>query len=93
MYNEVLNHPNTSDELRRITDAKLLRHKQQYLHSLPTTGDFLPLKKQLAAEVDELIRGVVILEIPDELAWMIFLEGKDWEQPGQYHPLWTGSVR
>ncbi|KAL0069809.1 Superkiller protein 3 [Marasmius tenuissimus] len=78
LYLEVLNHPNTSDELRRKTDAKLLRYKLQHLHSFPTTVSD-ESKSKVAADVAELISGTVILKVPDELAWTLFLDGKDAE--------------
>lgn len=31
----------------------------------------------MAAEVERLINGMVLLKIPDELAWSLFIEGKD----------------
>ncbi|KAG7088368.1 hypothetical protein E1B28_012371 [Marasmius oreades] len=77
LYAELLNHPNTSDELRRKTDAKLLRYKLQYLHSFSTADPTDGPKSKLATEVTDLIKGAVILKIPDELAWILFLDGKD----------------
>lgn len=74
LYQEVLNHPSTSDELRRSTEAKLIRYKQKYFYALPTTS---PEKALLGEELDELVNGVVIIGVPDELSWSIFLEGKD----------------
>ncbi|KAL0571344.1 Superkiller protein 3 [Marasmius crinis-equi] len=82
LYSEVLNHPNTSDELRRKTDSKLLRYKLQHLHSFPTSASD-DSKNQVAAEVAELIKGVIILKIPDELAWTLYLDGKDAETIGK----------
>lgn len=74
LYQEVLNHPNTSDELRRSTEAKLIMYKQEYFYALPTTSSE---KAPLGKELDELVDGVVIIGVPDELSWSIFLEGKD----------------
>ncbi|KAI0063698.1 superkiller protein 3 SKI3 [Artomyces pyxidatus] len=79
LYNEILNHPNTSDELRRLTESKLLRHKRAYLSALPTVGEKAEFKKKLAAEVQELVNGIVLLQIPDELAWTLFIDGKNSE--------------
>jgi superkiller protein 3 len=83
LYNDVLNHPNTSDELRRQTESKLLRHKQAFLHALPAIGDHSDHKTRLAKEVQELVDGMVLLSIPDELAWLVFLENKNAESIGQ----------
>ncbi|OBZ66566.1 Superkiller protein 3 [Grifola frondosa] len=77
LYNEILNHPNTSDELRRATESKLLRHKQRYLYALPATGEFKTKKVQTAAELDDLVSGMVLLGIGDELAWSLYIESKD----------------
>ncbi|PIL34098.1 hypothetical protein GSI_03809 [Ganoderma sinense ZZ0214-1] len=76
LYNEVLNHPNTSDELRRETEAKLLHLKQQHLFALPPSGKTTE-KVRLASELDELISGMVLLKIPNELAWTLLIESKD----------------
>ncbi|KAJ7497133.1 TPR-like protein [Mycena latifolia] len=74
LYDDVLNHPHTPDDLRRATDAKLLRYKQRFLYALPPAGD-----RKLAAsrEVDDLVAGAITLGIPDELAWMLCLDGRD----------------
>ena len=79
LYDEILNHPNTSDELRRQTESKLLRRKRDHLFSLPLDD---PMKRQLAIEVEKLISGVVLLRIPDELAWSAFIEGQNCEAIG-----------
>lgn len=79
LYDEILNHPNTPDEIRRQTESKQLRHKRDHLFSLPL-GD--PMKRQLAIEVEKLISGVVLLRIADELAWSAFIDGQDCELIG-----------
>ncbi|KAA1474268.1 superkiller protein 3 [Dentipellis sp. KUC8613] len=82
-YHEILNHPNTSDDLRRLTESKLLRHKRQYLQALPTSGDN-DIKQKLMDEVQELVNGIVLLNIPDELAWVIYLDEQDAETIEDY---------
>ena len=79
LYNEILNHPNTSDDVRRATESKLLRHKQSYLCALPISSE----KTKVASELEDLVNGVVLLGIPDELAWTIFIEGKDCDTIGR----------
>jgi hypothetical protein len=79
LYDEILNHPNTSDELRRRTESKQLRRKRDHLFSLPSDD---PMKRQLAIEVEKLISGVVLLRIPDELAWSAFIDGQNYELIG-----------
>jgi superkiller protein 3 len=74
LYQEVLNHPSTSDEFRRFIEAKLIQYKQQYFYAMPTTSSE---KAALGLELDELVNGVVLLGVPDERSWSIFLEGKD----------------
>lgn len=74
LYQEVLNHPNTSDELRRSTEANIIHYKQQFFYALPLSD---PQKAMLNSELDELVNGIVAIGIPDELAWSIFLEGMD----------------
>lgn len=80
-YDDVLNHPNTPDDLRRVTDAKLLRYKHRYLAALPPGGD---TKVAVSREVDGLVAGTITLGIPDELAWMLCLEGQDCIDMGMY---------
>lgn len=79
LYDEILNHPNTSDELRRTTESKLLRLKQRLLNALPAAQ-----KAKVAAELDELVSGMVLLGIRDELAWTLFIENKDAEHIEDY---------
>jgi superkiller protein 3 len=79
LYDEILNHPNTPDELRRQTESKQLRYKRDHLFSLPLDD---PLKGQLAIEVEKMISGVVLLRIADELAWSSFIDGQDCEVIG-----------
>lgn len=81
LYDEILNHPNTSDELRRQTESKQLRRKRYHLFSLPLDD---PMKRQLAIEVEKLISGVVLLRIPDELAWSAFIDGQNCEVIEEY---------
>jgi superkiller protein 3 len=82
LYNEVLMHPSTGDDLRRQTESKLIRYKQRYLHALPDSEESASAKTAVLKELDELVNGVVLLRIPDELAWMIFMEGQDCEVIG-----------
>lgn len=77
LYQELINHPDTSDELRRETEAKLLSLKHRLLYALPRTPETEAQKSELSQEVQEMVNGIVLLEIPNELAWTLYLEGKD----------------
>ena len=77
LYQEVINHPNTSDELRRDVESRLLSFKQKLLSALPDTLDFSDQKHALNREVQDMINGIVLLGIPNELSWALFIEGKD----------------
>ncbi|GJE96722.1 TPR-like protein [Phanerochaete sordida] len=77
LYQEIMSHPNASDELRREAESKLLKHKQQLLFALPTTDAFATQKAKLASEVQDLVSGMVLIKIPNELAWTLFIESKD----------------
>ncbi|KAI0674837.1 TPR-like protein [Trametes maxima] len=77
LYNEILIHPNTPDDLRRETESKLLQLKQRLLFALPTTPPHVETKTRLAAEVSEMTGGMVLLKIPNELAWSLYIESKD----------------
>lgn len=77
LYQEVMSHPHAADELRREAESKLLKHKQQLLFALPLTDKFAAQKAKLASEVQDLVSGMVLLKIPNELAWTLFIESKD----------------
>ncbi|KAJ4468236.1 TPR-like protein [Lentinula aciculospora] len=84
LYNQVLDHPNTDDILRRQTDSKLLRYKHQYMISLPASGETMKKKEEVIKEIEGLISGAVLLHIPDELAWRLFLESRNVENIDGY---------
>ena len=73
LYNEIINHPKTSDELRRETESKVLLYKRQYLFALPAGKE----KDEIRGQVEEMANGAVVLQVPDELAWITYLELKD----------------
>ena len=72
-----MNHPHTSDELRRATESKLLSFKERYQQALPTSGEHGKLKAQLGKQIKELIDGIVLLNIPNESAWVSYIESQD----------------
>ena len=80
MYLEVLAHPRTSDELRRSTEACLLQRRHERLLALPTSD---PEKQKVWAEVMEMVNGMILLKIPNELAWSIYFETRDLETLGE----------
>lgn len=82
LYGEIINHPRTSDELRRATEAKLLSLLHSYLLSVPASEKNITLKDQLRRQVQDLAEGAVLLEVPDPLAWLFVLEGKDFDSLG-----------
>lgn len=82
MYDEIINHPGTSDELRRSTEAKLFRYRLKYLKALSVQD---PKKKEVLRLVDEMIRGMVLLEIPDDLVWSEWLESRNATTIGVLH--------
>ncbi|KIK67005.1 hypothetical protein GYMLUDRAFT_37036 [Collybiopsis luxurians FD-317 M1] len=84
LYGQVLDQPDTSDALRRETDSKLLRYKHKYLLSLPSTGDSVITKMEVVKEMESMINGAVLLHIPDDLAWILYLERKDVETIAGY---------
>ncbi|KXN90207.1 Superkiller protein 3 [Leucoagaricus sp. SymC.cos] len=84
LYTQITNHPNSSDDLLRSTETKLLQYKANYLHALPVTEEFKALKDQLRTEVNELVRGVILLKVPDELAWTLYIEEQDCEIMDEY---------
>lgn len=80
MYDQLLNHPSTSDDLRRLTEAKIFRYKLKLLHSLELSD---PAKKATLGEINEIIRGTVLLGIPDEMVWGEYFESIDAPQLGE----------
>lgn len=76
-YNEVLNHPSTSDELRRETESKLFSHKQRLMSVIPSSGDPSQRKGQVSEELEEMVDGIVLLGIPNEPVWKYYIEGQD----------------
>ena len=42
------------------------------------------MKEHLAAEVDEFIDGIVLLKVPDQFAWTLYIESKDAASIGEY---------
>jgi superkiller protein 3 len=86
LYSDIVNHPSTSDELRRDTEAKILRYKHNFRCALAQTGEDVKLKINLGDEIRDIIDGVVLLGIPDELAWNMHLESQDHASLGKlYH--------
>ncbi|KIO22864.1 hypothetical protein M407DRAFT_27663, partial [Tulasnella calospora MUT 4182] len=84
LYGEVIGHPQTSDELRRSTEAKLLRQRHNLLTATPASGSTAQEKKSLQAEVEELVNGFVLLKIPDSLAWNAYIERCNYERLEDY---------
>ncbi|EJU03995.1 TPR-like protein [Dacryopinax primogenitus] len=72
LYGEVLNHPNASDDLRRETERKLFRLKLAALEFASKEE-----KGKLRDVLIEMARGQVLLGIPDELAWSVWVEWRD----------------
>ena len=83
-YTEIINHPNTSDDLRRETEAKVLRYKHNYRCALSSTSEDKQLKLKLGEEIKNIVDGAVLLDIPDDLAWSMKIESEDNELLGLY---------
>ncbi|KAG8761021.1 Superkiller protein 3 [Serendipita sp. 396] len=82
LYEEVLNHPRTDDELRRSIEASLLQRKRERLWSLDSAD---PAKEALRQEVTEMVNGIVLLKIPNEFAWCQYFETADFESIDEYN--------
>ncbi|PVG02399.1 TPR-like protein [Serendipita vermifera] len=74
LYTEVLNHAKTSDDLRRSTEASLLQRRKQKLWSIPSADSE---KDKLRKEFMGMVDGMVLINIPNELAWTLYFEAKD----------------
>ena len=84
LYDEIISHPNTSDELRRLTESKLLRYKYRYQCALPSTGESGALKLKIGNEVQSMIDGVILLDIPNEYAWTLYIESRNTDSIGLF---------
>lgn len=75
----IRNHPRTDDKLRRDVEAKLLRHFAELAKAVPTEGPSanVGLKQAVRQQTLEFARGFVVLQVPDELAWTIYLDWND----------------
>ena len=75
----IRNHPRTDDKLRRDVEAKLLRHFAELAKAVPTEGPSanVGLKQAVRQQTFEFARGFVVLQVPDELAWTIYLDWND----------------
>jgi superkiller protein 3 len=80
LYLEVLSHPRTSDDLRRSTEACLLQRRQERLLALSAND---PAKKPLRLELMDMVNGLILLKIPNELAWNIYFEMLDLRTLGE----------
>jgi len=49
----------------------------QHLEALPNSGPEAKSKRQLLSEVESLCNGVILLGLPDELAWMFIIDNRD----------------
>ena len=76
-YNEILNHPNASDELRRETESKLFSHKQRLMSAMPSSGQVSERKAQVSEELEEMVNGIILLGISNEPVWRYYIEGRD----------------
>jgi superkiller protein 3 len=76
----VLSHARTSDDLRRSTEASLLQRRYERLLAL-TAND--PAKESLRLEVMDMVNGLILLKIPNELAWNIYFETLDLRTLGE----------
>ncbi|PWN26217.1 hypothetical protein BDZ90DRAFT_233352 [Jaminaea rosea] len=72
LYQQVLSHADAADDERREAEAKLLRYQHRLLCAMPTA--LSDAKGQMRQRLIELAHGMVIVGVPDELAWSIHLE-------------------
>ncbi|KAF9562772.1 TPR-like protein [Agrocybe pediades] len=82
LWDALLNHPNTSDDLRAETEAKQLRYKQRQLYAIPLAEE--SFKRRISNELHELVEGIVLLQKSDELGWQLYFEAQDCEEISGY---------
>lgn len=83
LYDEVAAHPNASEDVRRAAEGKLLRYRLELLESL-AGSDNPSLREKLWTALDESIKGVVLLGIPDEVAWGLHFQWADSQSIGKH---------
>jgi hypothetical protein len=100
LYSQILGHPYALDALRRFTEAKLLFHFYSYLISIPVEDESSPqvqagqntkaiqarqrTKKKLRERTVTLASDMVLLKVPDRLAWSIKLNWQDVDGVADY---------
>ncbi|WFC99924.1 Superkiller protein 3 [Malassezia yamatoensis] len=79
----IRNHPRTEDGMRRDAEAKLLRHFYKLTLAVPIKGPQSnpAMKETVMKQTIEFARGFVVLQVPDELAWSIYLDWSDFRLP------------
>ena len=85
IYNEIINHPFTSDDLRRDIESQLLKFK--YDHLLSVSANEQPLKSDLLNQVMTMASGIVNINIKNDLAWCLIIEWFNVEYLNNYIPI------
>lgn len=85
IYNEIINHPLTSDDLRRDIESQLLKFK--YDHLLSVSANEQPLKSDLLSQVMTMASGIVNINIKNDLAWCLIIEWFNVEYLNNYIPI------
>ncbi|TIA72935.1 hypothetical protein E3P91_01735 [Wallemia ichthyophaga] len=85
LYLEILNHPLTSDELRRDIEAALFKFKHDHL--LATSLKEADLKQQLIHQVMTMATGMVTINVPYLLAWTTIIEWCNVEHLNEYNAI------
>ena len=75
----VRNHPRTDDAQRRSAEVQLLQHFYRLTFAVPLRGPTADpeLKRAVRQQTYEFARGFVLLQVPDELAWSVYLDWSD----------------
>lgn len=85
LYLEILNHPSTSDDLRREIEAALFKFK--YDHLLATSLKEAELKQRLIQQVMSMATGMVTINVPNLLAWTLMIEWCNVEHLNGYNAI------
>ncbi|ANB15110.1 SKI complex subunit tetratricopeptide repeat protein SKI3 [Sugiyamaella lignohabitans] len=72
LYQDLMNISN-DDDLRRLTEVKLLKHKYQLLKLSPKKAE----KENILNEVQEMASGMVIVDSPDPTPWRVSIDWQD----------------
>lgn len=56
------------------------------MSAIPSSGDSSKRKGQVSEELEEMVNGIILLNIPNEPVWRYYIEGQDIYSLGKHIP-------